>query len=181
MAAKTITCPSCGFKNPSPLQNQRCVSCGAKVEEDQEQKQSKLSRQEELEKRYRQEGFSPAWFGIALVIIGVLTVAVEVGLPMVLPFLDFEGSSGMLVAITVWCLGGCLVGLISPGRTFVEPVVAVFLLALPTAFWLYTGQTVKTMPAFMYVLMSILGLLFTLVGAYVGELIQMGPAPKTRD
>jgi hypothetical protein len=66
------------------------------------------------------------------------------------------------------------VGLISPGRTFAEPVVAAFLVALPTAFLLFQGQTVKTMPLFMYVLFSALGLLFTLVGAYTGERIQLG-------
>jgi hypothetical protein len=67
--------------------------------------------------------------------------------------------------------------LISPGRTFVEPVAGAFLVALPTAFLLFDDQTVKIMPAFMYVLFSALGLLFTLVGAYVGERIQMGPEP----
>ena len=74
-----------------------------------------------------------------------------------------------------------LVGLISPGKTFVEPVVAVFLVAIPTAFLLFGQQTVKTMPAFMYVLMSALGVLFTLIGAYIGERIQLGPPPKPQD
>jgi drug/metabolite transporter (DMT)-like permease len=74
-----------------------------------------------------------------------------------------------------------LVGLISPGRTFIEPVAAAFLIAIPTAFFLYTDQTVKTMPAFMYVLMSALGVLFTLVGSFVGERIQMGPPPRALD
>jgi hypothetical protein len=40
---------------------------------------------------------------------------------------------------------------------------------------------VKTMPAFMYVLLSVLGVLFTLIGAYIGERIQMGPPPKAAD
>jgi hypothetical protein len=74
-----------------------------------------------------------------------------------------------------------LVGLISPGKTFIEPVVAVFLIALPTAFLLFEQQTVKTMPAFMYVLLSTLGILFTLIGSYIGERIQMGPPPKPSD
>jgi hypothetical protein len=37
------------------------------------------------------------------------------------------------------------------------------------------------MPAFMYALLSALGILFTLIGAYVGERIQMGPSPRTSD
>lgn len=174
---KKIICPSCGFKNSAPLPNNRCVSCGAKVED----LKRVLSRQEELERRYQQEGFSPMWFGVSLVVMAVLTAAIVLGVPMVVPAFDFEGSAGMLVAIPVWFIGGFLVGLISPGRTFVEPVVAAFLVALPTAFLLFRGQTVKTMPAFMYILMSALGVLFTLIGSYIGERIQMGPPPKTAE
>jgi predicted nucleic acid-binding Zn ribbon protein len=176
-APKKIICPSCGFKNSAPLPNNRCVSCGAKIED----LKRVLSRQEELERRYQQEGFSVVWFGISIVIMSVLTAAIVMGLPMVVPLFDFEGSAGMLVAIPVWFVGGLLIGLISPGKTFIEPVVAAFLIAIPTAFLLFRGQTVKTMPAFMYVLMAALGVFFTLIGSYVGERIQMGPPPKAAD
>ncbi len=176
-AAKNILCPSCGFKNTAPLLNNRCVSCGAKIDD----LKRSLSRQEELERRYQQEGFSVMWFGISIVITGVLTAALVMGLPMVVPALDFEGSAGMMISIPVWFVGGMLVGLISPGKTFVEPVVAVFLVAIPTAFLLFRSQTVKTMPWWMYALMSALGVLFTLIGAYLGERIQMGPPPKATD
>ena len=162
-AAKRITCPSCGFENKQPLANRRCVSCGAKIE----------SR-----RRSKRDGFSVTWFAVSLAIMAVMTGALVMGLPMVVPLLDFEGSAGMLVAIPTWFLGGLLIGLISPGRTFVEPVVAVFLVAIPTALILFANQTVKTMPAFMYALMSALGILFTLIGAHIGERIQMGPPPK---
>jgi drug/metabolite transporter (DMT)-like permease len=60
-------------------------------------------------------------------------------------------------------------------------MVAVFLVALPTAFLLHASQTVKTMPAFMYALMSALGIVFTLIGSYLGERIQMGPPPKSSE
>ncbi|MEB2312505.1 MAG: hypothetical protein OZ921_09160 [Sorangiineae bacterium] len=176
-ATKNIICPSCGFKNTAPLINNRCVSCGAKIED----VKRALSRQDELERRYQQEGFSLAWFGVSIVIVTVLTAALVMGLPMVVPAFDFEGSAGMMVAVPVWFLAGVLIGLISPGRTFIEPVAAVFLVALPTAFLLFKSQTVKTMPAFMYVLMSAIGVLFTLIGAYIGERIQMGPPPKVAD
>jgi hypothetical protein len=175
MARKnTVICPSCGFPNEAPVPNDRCVSCGARIEEFRRA----VSRQEDVERRYQQEGFSPVWFGVSVVIMGVLTAALVVGLPMVVPAFDFEGSAGMTVAVPVWFLGGMLVGLVSPDKTFVEPVVAVVLVAIPTALFLYQNQTVKTMPAFMYVLMSALGALFTLIGAYLGERIQMGPPPK---
>src|SRR5687767_4017713 len=176
-APKKIICPSCGWKHTPPIPNNRCVSCGAKIED----LRRALNRQEELERRYQQEGFSMAWFAISIGIMSVLTAALVMGLPEVVPAFDFEGAAGMLVAIPVWFLGGMLVGLISPGKTFVEPMVAVFLVALPTAFLLFVNQTVKTMPAFMYVLMSALGVLFTLIGSYIGERIQMGPPPKPVD
>lgn len=125
--------------------------------------------------RYQQETFNVPWFGIAIGVMVVLTGAIVFGLPTIIPALDFEGSSGMMVALPVWFVGGMLIGLISPGRTFMEPSAAVFLVALPTAFLLFQNQTVRTMPAFMYVLFSALGILFTLIGSYVGERVQMGP------
>ena len=102
---KHVVCPSCGFKNSIPLPNNRCVSCGAKIED----LKRVLSRQEELERRYQQEGFSTAWFAISFVIVSVLTAAIVMGLPMVIPVFDFEGSAGMLVTIPVWFLAGVLV------------------------------------------------------------------------
>jgi hypothetical protein len=55
------------------------------------------------------------------------------------------------------------------------------LTSIPTAFYLYANQTVKTLPAFMYVLLSALGLLFTLIGSYLGQRIQMGPPVKAAE
>jgi hypothetical protein len=174
---KTVVCPTCGFRNQVPLAKGRCVSCGAKVEE----LKRSLTRQEELERRYQQEGFNFMWFAISILIQSVLTAALVIGVPMVVPLVDFEGSAGMLVSIPVWFVGGMLVGLISPGKTFIEPVAAAFLVAMPTAMFLFQTQTVKTMPSFMYILLSVLGVLFTLIGAFIGERIQMGPPPKTAD
>jgi hypothetical protein len=172
--SSSITCPFCGVSNELPLPQDRCVSCGGKIDDGKPHS----SRHEDGERRYQQEGFSASWCGISLLVVGVLTAAIVIGVPMVVPALDFEGSAGMLVSIPVWFISGVLVGLISPGKTFLEPVVATFLVAMPTAFWLFQGQTVKTMPAFMYVLMSTLGVLFSLIGSYAGERIQVGPAPK---
>ncbi|MEO7330872.1 MAG: hypothetical protein ABI193_20020, partial [Minicystis sp.] len=93
----------------------------------------------------------------------------------------FEGSNGMAVCVPVWFVGGMLLGMISPGKTFIEPVIASFLVAIPTVFYLAKGQTVRTMPLFMYVIMALIGVLFTLIGSYLGERIQMGPPPKTAE
>ena len=176
-AAKTpssITCPSCGVKNAPPPANGRCVSCGASMEA----LKPVRSLERERARRYQQEGFSILWMLIALLVQSVLTAALVVGLPMVVGNLDFEGSNGMAVAIPVWFVGGMLLGMISPGKTFIEPVVASFLVAMPTVFYLAKGETVRTMPLFMYVIMALIGVLFTLIGSYIGERIQMGPPPK---
>lgn len=170
----TQPCPACGTLNASPTPGQRCAACGARLDETQH-----ASPPDEPERAYHQEGFSATWCGISLVVVGILTAAVVVGLPMVVPVFDFEGSAGMMLSIPVWFVSGVLVGLISPGRTVLEPVVATFLVAMPTAFLLFTGQTVKVMPAFMYVLMSALGVLFALIGSFAGERIQVGPGASS--
>jgi hypothetical protein len=178
MADSTFPCPMCGAPNAPAAPGQRCQSCGALLTLDAR----RPSRADGLlDRNYQQEGFSAAWCGISLAVVGILTAAVVVGLPMVIPAFDFEGSAGMMLAIPVWFVSGMLVGLISPGRTVLEPVVATFLVAMPTAFMLFNGQTVKMMPAFMYVLMSALGVLFSLVGSYVGERIQVGPIARSQD
>lgn len=136
------------------------------------------SREEELERRYQQEGFSIMWAMISVGVQGILTAAILVGLPMFVTVLDFEGANGMLMSVPIWFAGGLLVGLISPGKTFIEPVVAAFLVAMPTIYYLVRSETVRSMPIFMYVIMSLIGVLFTLIGSYIGERIQMGPPPK---
>jgi DNA-directed RNA polymerase subunit RPC12/RpoP len=168
----TRPCPLCGAPNSLITPGAHCQSCGGRMLESR-----RPSRHEEVVDRgYHQEGFSATWCGISLGVVGILTAAVVVGLPMVVSALDFEGSAGMMLVIPIWFVSGMLVGLISPGRTVLEPVVATFLVAMPTAFLLFNGQTVKVMPAFMYVLMSALGILFALIGSYVGERIQVGPS-----
>lgn len=158
-------------------ENRRCVSCGALMDP------PRVSRNPEPAgvRRAPQDGFSLLWCLIALVVQAVLTAALVVGLPMVVHQLDFEGSNGMTVTIPVWCLGGVLLGMISPGKMFLEPVVASVLVAAPTVYYLVHSQTVRTMPVFMYVIMAFVGVMFSLVGAYIGERIQLGPPPRPAD
>jgi hypothetical protein len=129
----------------------------------------------ERDKRYTQGRFSPIWFLASIGITTVMTAAIVLGLPFVVHALDFEGYAGMMVAIPVWFVSGWLVGLISPGRTFAEPAIAVLVVSMPTAIMLFRTQTVKSMPAFMYLLFMALGVLFALVGAYFGERMQADP------
>jgi hypothetical protein len=176
-AAKPVVCASCGF-NKNPPGSVRCASCGAKLED---LTKSRRTREDDLARRYQQEGVSVQWLLIAFLVQGVLTAALIFGLPMVIPLLDFEGQNGMLVCIPVWFLGGLLVGMISPGRTFVEPAVASLIVAIPTTFLLMSSQTVRTMPLFLYLIFAAIGILLTLIGAYIGERIQLGPPPKTAE
>jgi hypothetical protein len=163
------TCSACGAPIVATTPDQHCSACGARVRD------GAVAGQDDTERQYHQEGFSLTWCGISLLVVGILTAAVVMGLPMVVPLFDFEGSAGMMLSIPVWFVSGVLVGLISPGRKVLEPVVATFLVAVPTAFLLFTGQTVKVMPSFMYVLLSALGVLFSMIGSYAGERIQLGP------
>jgi drug/metabolite transporter (DMT)-like permease len=173
---QTYACPACGAAHSSAEAAEHCSVCPAPAAEPKRQ-----ARSEEFERVPSHEGFSATWCAISLGVVSILTAAIVVGLPMVVPAFDFEGSAGMLLAIPVWFVSGMLVGLIAPGRTFFEPVVATSLVAAPTAFLLFSGQTVKMMPAFMYVLMSALGVFFTLIGSMLGERIQVGSASPGSD
>ncbi len=59
--------------------------------------------------------------------------------------------------------------------------MASFVVAIPTTFFLIDSETVRTLPTFLYVIMAAIGVLFTLIGAYIGERIQLGPPPKATD
>ncbi len=176
MAEKSIVCPSCGFKNAADTK--RCVSCGSRTAALTAVERTK---QEQIERRYQQEAFSVLWLLIATVVQAVLTGAIILGLPQVVSALDFEGSHGMVASIGIWFVGGMLVGMISPGRTFLEPFIASFIIAIPTVLYLFKSQTVFTLPPFLYVVLGGIGVLFALIGSYLGERIQLGPPPKPAD
>ncbi|APR99583.1 hypothetical protein [Pajaroellobacter abortibovis] len=173
MATQNVVCSACGFsKNPSDLA--RCISCGAKVEalfkgSAQTENPTALFQQEEL---------NGQWIGIALLVQVLLTGVIIFGLPTAIRFFDFEGGNGMLLCIPVWFLGGLITARLSPGRTFAEPTIASFFVSIPSTFLLIQSQTVRTMPTFLYVITAAIGILFTLVGAYLGELLQLGPQEK---
>ena len=57
-------------------------------------------------------------------------------------------------------------------------MIASFVVAIPSTFLLLQSQTVRTMPTFLYVVMSAIGIMFTLIGSYIGERVQLGHPPK---
>ena len=134
---------------------------------------SARSKEDEADRRYQQDGLSVQWTLIALAVQALLTGAVVFGLPWLIRAIDFEGGNGMIVCIPVWFVGGLLVGMISPGRTFIEPMIAAFLVAIPSTYLLHASQTVRTLPAFLYVILGGIGVLFTLIGSYLGERWQL--------
>ena len=75
---------------------------------------------------------------------------------MVITALDFEGElTGLAVCIPVWFFGGMLVGMISPGRTFIEPRLAALFIAMPTTYLLHASETVHTRyRSFLYIIMA---------------------------
>ena len=53
------------------------------------------------------------------------------------------------------------------------------IVAIPTVLFLYKTETVFTLPPILYVVLGAIGIMFALIGSYLGERIQLGPAPKT--
>src|SRR5258707_13731372 len=86
--ASKIICPSCGFSNTPPLANNRCVSCGAKIED----LKRALTRQEALQRRYQQEGFSLLWLGVSIVTMAVMNPPFIMVQPIEAPASDVPGS-----------------------------------------------------------------------------------------
>ena len=178
MAEAMMTCGNCGC-DKNPKGSPRCIQCGQALEQGPARIQR--SQEEEIERRYQQEGLSLQWLGLALVVQAALTGIVIFGLPRAVSVLDFEGGNGMIMCIPIWFVGGILTGIVSPGRTFIEPTVAAFVVSVPTTFLLVESQTVRILPTFLYVILAAIGVLFTLIGAYVGERVQLGPPPKRVD
>ncbi|HEX2880679.1 MAG TPA: hypothetical protein VHO25_14200 [Polyangiaceae bacterium] len=164
-----LACSLCGFVNTGALARARCLSCGGKLE-----RVDAATRG-----RPAQRAFNPLWFAISLGIGLLLTAAVVFGVPQVIPALDFEGSAGMLVGVPTWFVAGWLVGLIAPAGSLTEAAIAILFVASPTAFILFKEQTVKTMPAVLYGVMALVGVLFAVIGTHLGERAQRSSRGST--
>ena len=169
MAAKEITCPICGFKNQADAE--RCRSCGAKVEA----YTAEYTEEELQKKRYQQETFEWKWAALAFVIYLTAQAIFLAGLPKVIPSYDPQGLGGLLMSIAIWFVGGVAVGLVSPGKTFVEPAVGALIAAIPTLGFLAAITPQGFQPTILaYIVGGMLGVMIALFGAFLGERIQMG-------
>ncbi len=177
-AEQEITCPMCGFKNPQAVE--RCRSCGAKVEA----LTTSYTEEEAHARRYQQEHFEWKW---ALTAAGVYLLAqtiILVGLPFLISSFDPQGLPGLLISVGVWFLGGVAVGVISPGKTFVEPAIGALIAVIPTVSYLALTTPDGFQPTLLaYIVTALLGVMISLFGAFLGEKIQMtsarGPAKTT--
>jgi hypothetical protein len=172
-AEELITCPMCGFKNP--VDEPRCESCGAKVEE----LRAVYTDEEAHARRHQQERFEPRW---ALMAAGVYLAAqtvILIGLPFVISSFDPMGLPGLLISVAVWFVGGVGVGAVSPGKTFVEPAVGALIAVIPTVSYLALTTPDGFQPTLLaYIVTALLGVMIALFGAFLGEKIQMHRPPS---
>jgi hypothetical protein len=177
-AKDELICHVCGFKNAPDAE--RCVSCGAKLEE----LSAAYSAEEAADRKDQQRGFSPLWAAISFAVYVALQAVFLAALPAVIDAYDPQGFTALMISMAVWFAGGVLVGVISPGKTFLEPAVGAALAIAPTVWWIstftpdagdhYAGPGELgfglTMPA--YVIGGLLGAMISLFGAFLGEKLQ---------
>jgi hypothetical protein len=108
----------------------------------------------------------------------ILGAIVFAGLPLVIPTYDPQGAVGLAIAGGVWFVGAVIVGRLSPGKTFLEPPVGALLAVLPTLAYLDSIADVRELPNLAYVVGGLLGILSTVMGAFVGERLQPPAARK---
>ena len=163
-----IVCPMCGFRNPPNAA--RCASCGARIEAGTA---SGLTAEEERARKYQQQSFEWKWAFVSFGIYGILQAIILVALPFVISSYDPQGTAGMLISAAVWFVGGIIVGVISPGKTFVEPAVGALIAVVPTVAWLIHITDIYSIPVPLYIVAGLMGVMITLFGAFIGEKIQM--------
>ena len=169
MAEQEITCPVCGFSNPASTG--RCRSCGAKVEA----LVANYTDEEEAARRYQQDSFEWKWALTAAGVYLVLQALILIVGPLVVSRFDPQGLPGLMISAVVWFFGGIAVGMISPGKTFVEPAAGAMLAVPPTIAYLALTTPEGFQPSMMaYIIFSLLGVMVALFGAFLGERLQMG-------
>ena len=168
--AAEITCPMCGFKNPAD--RERCQSCGARVESLGGSYHDDDSRV----RRYQQDDFEWKWALIATGVFSVLQGVTLGVLPKIISAFDPQGLPGLMLSVPVAFVGGVIMGVVSPGKTFVEPAVGAMLATVPMIAIISAitpdGAFEPTLLA--YVICATMGIMMALFGAFLGEKLQMG-------
>ena len=95
------------------------------------------------------------------------------GLDLALASYDPQGFWGLVISIPIWFVGGLIVGRMSPGRTFIEPMVGAILAAIPTVAYVLWITAEGFMPSMLeLVVLSSMGVMISLFGAFLGEKLQ---------
>ena len=163
--ADSVVCTICGANNEEG--STRCVACGAKLVD------MGLTPDELAERAGQQTTFRWAWVGISVAIFATLQAIVVGALPMVIDAYDPQGLAGLLISAGIWFLGGTVVGMLSPGRTFIEPVVAALIVVVPTILWINHISDVHAVSFLSMLVGGMLGVMVTILGSFLGEKIQM--------
>lgn len=184
-AKDQVICHVCGFKNAPD--SERCVSCGAKLEE----LGVAYSAEDEARRRDQQKGFAVVWAAVSFGIYLVLQAVALMVLPAIIDAYDPQGFSALMISLAMWFLGGVITGVVSPGKTFLEPAIGALLAVGPTVWWIVSitpaapdrlegGGFQLEMPA--YLIGGLLGGMISLFGAFLGERLQemMGTGRKAR-
>jgi hypothetical protein len=79
----------------------------------------------------------------------------------------------LMISAAIWFVGGIIVGAISPGRTFVEPVVGALVVVVPTVLWINFISDVYAVSFLSMLVGGMLGVMVTILGSFLGEKIQM--------
>ncbi|MDD9932626.1 MAG: hypothetical protein OXT09_03440 [Myxococcales bacterium] len=167
-ATEEIICPMCGFKNPG--EQERCRSCGARVEA----LTADYSAEQERARRYQQDDFQWKWALIAAALLVVLQGILLGALPRVIASYDPQGIDGLMLSVPMAFVGGLMVGLMSPGKTFVEPAVGAAIAAVPTLSLVSMITPEGFQPTMLaYVVCAAMGVMTALFGAFLGERLQM--------
>ncbi len=161
-----VTCPMCGFANP--LDAGRCRSCGAKVEA----YTTSYTSEEEYARRHQQENFRWSWALVAALLFLVLQGIVLAALPRVIHAFDPQGMAGLMVSIGVAFLGGIVLAIVSPGKTFIEAPAGAMIAAIPTLGYISLTTPDGFQPTLLaYIVCAMMGVMISLIGAFLGERI----------
>jgi len=167
--ADTVTCPMCGFENQAGAT--RCVSCGAKIEAFGA---GEYTEDEAIARRFEQEDFEWKWAGIACGVYLAMQAVFLIILPLLISSFDPQGLPGLGISVVIWFFGGMVMGVISPGKTFLEPAVGAAIAALPTIAYQRAITPEGFQPSMLaYIVTGLLGIMISLFGAFIGERIQM--------
>lgn len=172
MAADEIECHVCGATNAKGTE--RCRSCGARLTE----LLVELSEEEAHARRNQPDGFEVRWVAISFGLFIVMAAIILGLLPLIIPPYDPQGFSGIMIAIVLWFVGAAVVNYLSPGKNFLEPPVGGFLAAIPTMAYLSSIADVYQLSMGAYVLGALMATMMALMGAFVGNQLKSGGAPR---